>query len=61
MMTQAIILKKAKTLNAVWNEDHPSRQKFIAGCLFILSIGAILWQARSALRYTAKALKTLTR
>lgn len=60
-MTQAILLKKAKTLNEVWNEEHPRRQKFIAGCLFVLSLGLVLWQARSALLYAGKALKNMTR
>lgn len=60
-MTQAILLKKVKTLNQVWNENHPRRQKIIAGCLFILSIGLMLWQARDALRYAGKALKNFTR
>lgn len=58
-MTQAILLKKAQTLNRVWNEHHPRRQKFIAGCLLVLSIGVMLWQARNALRYAGKTLKNL--
>lgn len=60
-MTAAIVFKKAKTLNAVWNKDHPNRRRIIAGCLLILSAAWILWEARSVLKYTGKALRLLLR
>lgn len=59
-MTQAILLKKARALNQVCNENHPRLQKFIEGFLWALSVGVMLWQARNALRYAGKALRNFT-
>lgn len=57
----AAILKKAKTLNDVWNEEHPARRKAIAVCIFAVTAALALWQCRDVLHYSKKALRSLRR